>query len=56
MSNELNFDEALRKQREAFADRYAGNPMLAETAAAMDALFAQDEAEPIANYAERRGV
>jgi hypothetical protein len=56
MSNELNFDEALRKQREAFADRYASNPILADTAAAMDAMFAQDEAEPVANYAARRGV
>jgi hypothetical protein len=49
------FDEALRKQREAFADRYQASRTLSETASAVDAMFADDEADPIANYAERRG-
>lgn len=54
MSNDP-FVEALRKQREAFKDRYVMNPMLAETAREVDAMYAADEAEPIANYADRRG-
>lgn len=28
MNAQPNFDEALRRQREVFADRYAGNPDL----------------------------
>jgi hypothetical protein len=55
MSSTPNFTEALRRQREAFADRYAANAELAETQEAIDAMFADDEAAPIENYAERRG-
>ena len=51
-----DFKEELRLQRLLFADRYEANPELAKLARDMDAMFAQDEAEPIANYAERRGV
>ena len=55
MSVAPNFSEALRRQRVAFADLYKESRMLAETAADVDAMFADDEAEPITNYAERRG-
>jgi len=55
MSVAPNFSEALRRQREAFADRYEASRALTETAADVDAMFADDEAEPINNYAERRG-
>lgn len=50
-----NFKEELRLQRLMFGDRYAANPELAEQARVIDAMYAQDEAEPVPNYAERRG-
>lgn len=50
-----DFDEALRRQRETFADRYKATPALAEVASAIDAMFADDEAEPVTSYAARRG-
>lgn len=37
------FDEALRKQREAFADRYKANPALDAVASEIDAVFADEE-------------
>lgn len=51
-----DFKEELRLQRLLFADRYEANPELAQVAREMDAMFAQDEAEPVASYAERRGI
>ena len=50
-----DFKEELRLQRLMFGDRYAANPDLAEQARVIDAMYAQDEAEPITSYAERRG-
>lgn len=55
MSAAPNFSEALRRQREAFADRYEASQMLTDAATDVDAMFADDEAEPITNYADRRG-
>jgi hypothetical protein len=45
------FEEALRRQREALADRYRANQELSEY---VDELFGETD-EPIANYAARRG-
>lgn len=50
-----NFKEELRLQRLMFGDRYAANPGLAEQARVIDEMYAQDEAEPVTSYAERRG-
>lgn len=55
MANVPDFDEALRRQREVFAARYAANPALAETAREVDAMYMHDEAEPVKDYASRRG-
>ena len=49
------FEEALRRQREVFADRYKANPELDAVASEIDAMFADDEAEPVTSYAARRG-
>jgi len=50
-----DFKEELRLQRLMFGDRYAVNPDLVEQARVIDAMYAQDEGEPITSYAERRG-
>ena len=39
------FEEALRRQREVFADRYKANPELDAVASEIDAMFADDEAD-----------
>lgn len=55
MTDLPTFDEALRRQREVFADRYKANPALDAVSSEIDAMFADDEAEPITDYAARRG-
>lgn len=55
MTNVPDLEQALRKQREAFADVYATDPKLAEQRRLIDEMYMHDEAEPVKDYASRRG-
>lgn len=55
MDDSPTFDEALRRQREVFAEQYPASPALEQMQRDMDVMFGQDQAEPIDNYADRRG-